>query len=545
MQILQPTARDKTTREVTGPRFLSTGPERMPIALAASAGLSLLMLSGTVLANNSDGPTAPQKVIRNLEPFADPTGAVATFNVNGPIDTQGAFFQSLGINGRSCATCHVADQAFSVSVTKIRERFDSTHGQDPLFAPVDGANCTNAKANDSKGHSLLLEHGLIRIPLAVPANAQFTLSVVHDPYGCALVADPTTGLLVASVYRRPLPTTNLRFLSAVMFDGRETIAPLTNATTVAANLQADLTHQALDAVTIHFQAAQIPSSNQLAEIVNFELGLFTAQVWDQSAGLLHAHGAQGGPRLLAYDGYYPGINDVLGADPNGIPFSSSSMTLFAAWANAGYSSAVDESEDRPPEFGGRDSRSSFDRAAARRDVAAGEVLFNTKPLTISAVRGLNDNATLGKPAAFQGTCTSCHDAPNVGDHSLPLPLDIGVGHSPLSGLESDPNIGKGLAELDEPNLPVFLINGCPSPFSSGQPVSFYTTDPGKALITGQCSDLNRVKGPILRGLAARAPYFHNGAAATLLQAVNFYNQRFSMNLTEEQKRQLVAFLESL
>jgi cytochrome c peroxidase len=439
----------------------------------------------------------------------------------------------------------VADQAFSVSVTKIRERFDSTHGQDPLFAPVDGANCTNAKTNDSKGHSLLLEHGLIRIPLAVPANAQYTLSVIHDPYGCALVADPTTGLLVASVYRRPLPTTNLRFLSTVMFDGRETIVPLTSATTVAANLQTDLTHQALDAVTIHFQAAQIPSSEQLADIVNFELGLFTAQVWDQSAGFLHAHAAAGGPRDLAYAGYYPGINDVLGADPNGIPFSSSSMTLFAGWANAGYSSAEEETEDRSPEFGGRDSRSSFDRAAARRDVAAGEILFNTKPLTISAVRGLNDNAALGKPAAFQGTCTSCHDAPNVGDHSLPLPLDIGVGHSPLPGFENDPDIGKGLAELDEPNLPVFLVSGCASPFSSGQPVSFYTTDPGKALITGQCSDMNRVKGPILRGLAARAPYFHNGAAATLLQAVNFYNQRFSMNLTDEQKRQLVAFLESL
>jgi cytochrome c peroxidase len=89
------------------------------------------------------------------------------------------------------------------------------------------------------------------------------------------------------------------------------------------------------------------------------------------------------------------------------------------------------------------------------------------------------------------------------------------------------------------------VSGCASPFSAGQPVSFYTTDLGKGMISGLCSDVNRVKGPILRGLAARAPYFHNGAAATLLQAVNFYNQRFSMNLTEAQKRQLVAFLNSL
>jgi len=92
---------------------------------------------------------------------------------------------------------------------------------------------------------------------------------------------------------------------------------------------------------------------------------------------------------------------------------------------------------------------------------------------------------------------------------------------------------------------VFLINGCPNPFNPGQPASFYTTDPGKALVTGLCSDLNRLKGPVLRGLAARAPYFHNGAAATLLDAVNFYNQRFQMSLTPKQKQQLVAFLNSL
>jgi cytochrome c peroxidase len=57
--------------------------------------------------------------------------------------------------------------------------------------------------------------------------------------------------------------------------------------------------------------------------------------------------------------------------------------------------------------------------------------------------------------------------------------------------------------------------------------------------------VNRVKGPVLRGLAARAPYFHNGAAATLLDAVNFYDQRFEMKLTQEQKSQLVAFLNTL
>ena len=56
---------------------------------------------------------------------------------------------------------------------------------------------------------------------------------------------------------------------------------------------------------------------------------------------------------------------------------------------------------------------------------------------------------------------------------------------------------------------------------------------GQALISGLCSDISRIKGPILRGLAARAPYFHNGAAAYLSQVVNFYNQRFQIGLTPE------------
>jgi cytochrome c peroxidase len=71
------------------------------------------------------------------------------------------------------------------------------------------------------------------------------------------------------------------------------------------------------------------------------------------------------------------------------------------------------------------------------------------------------------------------------------------------------------------------------------------TDPGRALISGKCADIGKVKGPILRGLAARAPYFHNGAATNLGVVVDFYNQRFNLNLTTRQKADLVAFLQTL
>ena len=72
-----------------------------------------------------------------------------------------------------------------------------------------------------------------------------------------------------------------------------------------------------------------------------------------------------------------------------------------------------------------------------------------------------------------------------------------------------------------------------------------TTDLGRALVTGKCADLNKVKVPSLRGLAARAPYFHNGSSSTLLEVLNFYDQRFNMLLTDDEKADLVAFLDSL
>jgi cytochrome c peroxidase len=523
------------------------------VALAVGACLGSLILRPATAHDEPERFGGPTSAIPDMKGYVNATGVVATHSAGGRIDIHGAFFQPLGINGRSCATCHELDQAMSLSVPRIQATFARTQGRDPLFAAVDGANCPTVRTGDRSGHSLMLQHGLVRVGEVLPANAQFTLTVVHDPYGCALVTDARTGQTTVSVYRRPLPSTNLGFLSAVMFDGRETVVPLTSAATFAANLRQDLTHQAASAITTHFQATSPPTDQQLADIVDFELGLSTAQVWDWNAGLLSARGALGGPLSLARQEYYPGMNDVLGADPNGDVFDSSSMTLFQAWERPGVAEMETDEDDAPAVLTrmlGSDQREGRPdpgrrRAQARADIAAGEKLFNTAPLTITNVRGLNDSAALNHAPSFQGTCTTCHDAPNVGDHSLPLPLDIGVGHTPRSGFETDAAVAAALAQLDEPDLPIFLVQGCPDPFSAGQPASFYTTDPGKALVTGLCGDLNRVKGPILRGLAARAPYFHNGAAQTLLQAVNFYNERFAMKLTERQKEQLAAFLNSL
>ena len=88
------------------------------------------------------------------------------------------------------------------------------------------------------------------------------------------------------------------------------------------------------------------------------------------------------------------------------------------------------------------------------------------------------------------------------------------------------------------NLPSYMIQ-------CNDSTQVVTTDPGRAMVTGKCADMSKVKVPSMRGLAARAPYFHNGTANTLLDVVNFYDQRFNMLLTDDQKADLVAFMNAL
>jgi len=456
---------------------------------------------------------SPLLDLRSDLPSSDPTGRIATVSTAGQIDRGNAFFRSLGTNGRSCATCHLQENAWGLSAQAAQAVFAASAGTDPLFATVDGANCPSVSAADgAQGHSLLLGNGLIRVGVSMPANAEFSITAVHDPYGCALQGSPQT----VSMYRRPLPSTNLSFLSAVMFDGRETVSPLNTVGTFLTNLRTDLAHQAVDATLGHAQASTPPTAAQVNAIVDFELALYTAQRVDNAAGVLNAQGASGGPDALTSAPYYPGINDPLGGNPTGALFDPKAFRIFAAWL---------------------DLTSANPSTAARKAVARGEAVFNTHPLSITGVAGLNDD--LGVPA-IPGTCSTCHDTPDIGNHSLPVPLDIGTSHAPA--YESNPQIAGALAQLSVPDLPVFKVTCTAGPLSG---TVRYTSDPGRAMITGRCADVGRIKGPILRGLAARAPFFHNGAAASLTQVVEFYNQRFQMGLTTQEKADLVAFLRAL
>jgi cytochrome c peroxidase len=124
-----------------------------------------------------------------------------------------------------------------------------------------------------------------------------------------------------------------------------------------------------------------------------------------------------------------------------------------------------------------------------------------------------------------GTCGACHDSPNIGNHSVSAPLNIGVGDV--------------TSPLDVTYLPVITLEN-----KTTHEIK-RTTDPGRALITGLWKDVGRMKGPILRGLASRAPYFHNGSAGSLSDVLDFYEKRFNIGLTTQERADLIAFLNSL
>jgi hypothetical protein len=428
------------------------------------------------------------------EMFPNPGGMLGIAGMD-KSDVDHPFFQPLGKNGRSCETCHRPAQGWSITPAELRHRFRLTQGLDPIFRTNDGSNCVGADVSTSgkrrHAFSLLLDKGLIRVALDVPPRAEFDIVAVDDPYGCRVP------LVAASMYRRPLPSANLKFLSAVMWDGRGSKADQA--------IRDGLISQAVDAVTGHAEGAP-PSPQQVRSIVDFELGLYSTQIVDRLAGTLTARVARGGPDTLAREPFCLGINDPLDmlpsmpgacAGPSGglNPFV---FTLFREWMTAG--------------------------SPRRQAIARGEAIFNTRQFVIDNVPGLNRHPEDPVRRAIQtGTCSICHDTPNAGNHSVPMALNIGV---------SD-------ASRRPADLPLYTLRRR----ATGETVQ--TTDPGRAMVTGKWNDVGKFKGPVLRGLAARQPYFHDGSAATLADVIRFYDTRFQARFTEQEQADLLAFLSAL
>jgi len=403
------------------------------------------------VAQQSDPFRGKGDKLQNGKKFPNASGDSETFNPLGSTDLTNEFFQDLGSNGRRCVTCHDPADGWSIRPKSVKARFDATAGKDPIFRPNDGSNSPNADVATvgarRKAYSMLLTKAVIRIGMPIPANAEFELIEVDDPYGFASAKE-------LSLFRRPLPAANLGCLNRIMWDGRETSPK---------GLLAGLANQANNATLGHAEGDPL-SQATLESIVSLEINLANSQSHHDGAKELHAAEAHGGPEYLADE-----------------DCSELGFNIYDAWIDA--------------PGGGVN--------VTRRAVARGQAIFND-------------------------VCGGfCHDVGNVGNNSRALFFDIGI--SEASRRTSD--------------MPLYTFRN----LQTDEIVA--TTDPGRALITGRWDHMNEFKTPGMRGLAARAPYFHDGSAATLDDVVDFYaSPQFKgppINLTAQERADLVAFLEAL
>jgi len=341
---------------------------------------------------------------------------------------------------------------------------------------------------------MLVNKGLFRIGFPIPANAEFTLVAVDDPYHYASAKD-------VSCFRRPLPATNLRFLGTVMWDGRELINQ--------SSIQGALESQIKDAVLGHMQATAAPSVQKVQQILNFETSLYTAQIKDNAVGEIDTPQIGAGPVPLVSLPFAYGINDAFGFVHNRQPFNPDVFSFYEQWLPHPTPPGA-----RPP------APISPSLQAARLSVARGEQIFTTRQFAITGVAGLND--VLGKPK-IMGTCSSCHSTPGVGSNALPLLLNTGISDGSRRTVD----------------LPLYTLRNN----KTGKIVQ--TTDPGAAMTTGKWADIGKFKVPSLRGLETQSPYMHNGFSGEILDVTSFYNNRFNIGLSAQDQADLKAFLVTL
>lgn len=450
--------------------------------------------------------------------YRNANGTLRLLLDNGPMETKDhPFFTAIGPNGRACVTCHQPADAMSLSAASAARQWQRNGAKDPLFAASDGSNCPSLPQGERASHSLLIDHGLIRIARPWPPKdikPDFRLEVVRDPSTCNL--DPKYGLKGAgmvSVFRRPRPVANFKYIEAMGFAydpkaGMPLPVDPETGKPVSGNLMADgrvptLEAQMRDAAGAHLGFLKNLDKRDIARILDFERRIYAAQQIDRVGGPLDGDGSMGGTKTLQVS-----AAGRLGSD-GGIPVWSE----FEAW-------------EKLPEAA--KAKLSPEVREFRASVARGARVFRDKTFLITDTAGINSPIGFGNPV--RNSCVFCHNMSYMGMDVAPGQVDLGTTNQPFA----DP----------APHLPLFRIT------CTGKPHPHYgrtilTSDPGFALTTGKCADVGRITLQTMRGLSARAPYFSNGSAKDLRGVIDYYERRYNIGYTEQEKRDLENLMRAL
>ena len=416
-------------------------------------------------------------------------------------------------NGRACATCHVLEEATTLRPSSVVERL-RTQPDDPLFHPLD--------ADDPNASELSFEHlkkGLVRVGLTLPDNMD-----VIDFDGRVITA-PDRKIFV---WRGVPSVADTAFTGPFQLDGRE----------------ATLESQAQGAIKNHSEGAEV-SKHELARIAQFQRGLFTsarARLVDQ---LLELGVAE--DKMPIPESFFP----LTEAQERG-------RKVYDAGCRACHGGVTtDRIEDRTLiDFL---SPMLTPDGNVRYEITPGGV---PQPARISRPDTIFMNAGFGALtyAGQIGLAPAFNASVELPKYRFRFYRD-GTRSEPTVDLPPIPKSASGdphdlRPALDERGAPIVGPNLIPQQF---------TTDPGRAAITGDPADFEAFDVPQLRGIAQTAPYYHDNSLETLRDVVDEYS-RFLLvflkplqlptfppeteggrkeALSPEQKNDLLEFLEQL
>lgn len=185
--------------------------------------------------------------------------------------------------------------------------------------------------------------------------------------------------------------------------------------------------------------------------------------------------------------------------------------------------------------------------ALRRFIETGVAPELPKGRTAAEKRGrlffTDDNPVNGNP--IKGRCVHCHSGPmlNATSPGANAIFGIPVGTRFFSAFVSEFQLGGGTPQTFEFRA------------EDGTVTSVTSTDPGRALITGNPADANAFKIPTVWNARQTAPYFHNNGAKNLDELLNHYQQYFNFvesvvgipgfGMSDQDKADIRAYLELL
>ena len=390
-------------------------------------------------------------------------------------------------NGRSCADCHVADDAFALTPEHVQELLE----EDPdnaLFVDFDAdvRGTENPTFNN-------LSHGLARVLIPLPDNMD-----VIDFAGN--VVTPPDRLI--ELWRAVPGIENTATSGPFLYDGRAET----------------LEEQALGAIEVHSQRTRNTRNRALRRIARFERRQFSSS----RARFVAQQMKDGVP-----------IENI--PNPEDDPQFLASLTPEELHGKEVFDFACSNCH------GGATGTQIVDRqvhdALCFDPLPDGNLARTFTDINENGVLDPFEGGTLVFPAPEEGCgefvfigITAATVLGKIGLAFDPQPANVDVDF-PTYRFRFYRDDARTEHWTDLPPLPLFDEQGAPLTDEAGVPIAGpaggpipFTTDPGRALITGNPSDWEGFDSPQLRGIADTAPYFHDNNVNTLEEVVDLYSR---------------------